>query len=301
MGRTAVNTIVERSLLILACLGLLTGTASAESGIRIKSGPSVFAGPANPPCDGTSTITFRTEIENTNCVCNEDVNPIKRADFLIDFAGDKLNPFFGSFEFLGFKKTAGGTLSPTLDFIDMEDETSTDFFFDVRVHPDAGGCPFVSAEFGIVICDGGGGCDWGASTDLPYPVCESPKLVPVVHIDADATNCAPSGVGTGEIHGTVTDGVTGLPVALAWIEVSKGCFLAPGFVGKSTLSSFGWPTEIGTYKVPTNFPSEPGLPAGTYKLKVQEGGRCSSQMVTLADGESKLVNVTLGAAPAPCP
>lgn len=301
MGRTALFRMLRRILLLVPCLGVVaTGSAWAETGIRIKSGPSVFAGPANPPCDATSTVTFKVSIENTNCVCNEDVTPIKRAEFLPDFVVDKLNPL-GGFEFLGFKKSPGDPVTPTIEFIDMEDESSNDFFFDVRTHPDAFGCPFASAEFGVVICDGGGGCDWGASTDLPYPVCESPKAVPIVHIDADSTMCPASSTGTGEIHGTVTDGTTGLPVALAAITVSKGCLFAPGFVSKSTLSSFGWPTPLGQYIVPAFFPNEPGLPAGTYKLQVQEGGRCSSQMVTLAPGESKLVNLTLGPAPAPCP
>jgi hypothetical protein len=299
MGTTAVFTIIKqrlRFLLFLPCLGFMIGTAGAESGIRIKSGPTVFAGPANPSCDAVSTITFRVDIENTNCVCNEDVNPIKRAELLPDFVVDKLNPL-GSFEFLGFKKSPGDPLSSTITFIDMEDETSTDFFFDVRTHPDALGCPFASAEFGIVICDGGGGCDWGFSSDLGYPICESPKLVPVVHIDADTSACPPSGTGTGSIEGTVIDGSTGLPVGLALVGATKGCLFAPGFVNKLALSSVGWPTPAGAYQLPN--PGEPGLPAGTYTLKVQEGGRCSSQTVVLADGEHKVLNLTL--APGPCP
>lgn len=299
MGRRATLATFTRSLLLLfPCLGLMTGAAWAESGIRIKSGPSVFSGPANPPCDATSTITFRVEIENTNCVCNEDVNPIKRAEFIPDFVVDQLNPL-GGFEFLGFKKGPADPLSPTITFIDMEDESSTDFFFDVRTHPDAFGCPFASAQFGIVVCDGGGGCDWGLSADLGYPICESPKLVPIVRLDADTSSCPPSGTGTGSINGVVTDGATGLPVGLALVSVTKGCIFAPGFVAKSTLSSVGWPTPAGSYQLPAFFPSEPGLPAGNYTLKAQEGGRCVTQMVSLAAGETKTVPLVLG--PGPCP
>jgi hypothetical protein len=299
MAMRAVFTIIKERLhflLFLPCLGLMVGTAGAESGIRIKSGPSVFAGPANPSCDAVSTITFKVTIENTNCVCNEDVNPIKRAEFLPDLVADKLNPL-GSFDFLGFKKSPGDPPSPTLTFIDMEDESSNDFFFDVRTHPDALGCPFASAEFGIVVCDGGGGCDWGFSSDLGYPICESPKLVPTIHIDADTSACPPSGTGTGSIEGTVIDGNTGLPVGLALVGATKGCLLAPGFVSKLVFSSVGWPTPAGAYQIPN--PGEPGLPAGNYTLRVQEGGRCSTQAVSLLAGEHKVVNLTLG--PGPCP
>jgi len=302
MAMRAVFTIIKerlRFLLVLPCLGLMIGTAAAESGIRIKSGPSVFAGPANPACDATSTITFRVEIENTNCVCNEDVNPIKRAEFIPDLVVDKLNPLTG-FDFLGFKTSPGGSLSPTLTFIDMEDETSNEFFFDVRTHPDGSGCfPFTSAEFGIVVCDGGGGCDWGFSSDLGYPICESPKLVPTVHIDADMTACSTASTGTGSIEGMVVDG-TGQPVQLAVVTVSKGCFAVPGFVSKGAFSSTGWwpfTTPPGAYMVPN--PGEPGLPPGTYTLKAVEAGRCTTQTVVLAAGEHKVLNLTLG--PGPCP
>ena len=125
MGMKRATALSRWTLIFLACLGGMAGVAWAESGIRIKSGPKMVDA-TNPPCNAERVTTFKVVIENTNCVCNEDVNPIRQAKAVE--ARTEASPK-DSFEFLGFSKSQGGALSPTITFIDMEDESSTDFFF----------------------------------------------------------------------------------------------------------------------------------------------------------------------------
>jgi hypothetical protein len=271
----------------------MAGVAWAESGIRIKSGPTMVDA-TNPPCNAERVTTFKVVIENTNCVCNEDVNPIRQAKAVE--ARTEASPK-DSFEFLGFSKSQGGALSPTITFIDMEDESSTDFFFQVKTKPVActplGGGDFEKVEFGIVICDSGGGCDWGLSTDPPDPVCESPKHVPVVVLQADTTLCPPSATGTARIQGLVLD--SNGAVSLAQVTATKGCRGSPGFVNEDDRTKALPPVQRGTYEIA-------GLPVGTYQMEVREGGRCAAASITIGvDGETKVQNFTLPGVPAVCP
>ena len=281
------------TLIFLICLGYMVGMAWAESGIRINSGPTMIES-TNPPCNAERITTFKVVIENTNCVCNEDINPIRQSNTIE--ARTQASPM-DSFEFLGFTKTLGGALSTTITFIDMEDESSTDFFFQVKTKPVActplGGGDFEKAEFGIVICDSGGGCDWGLSTDPPDPICESPKHVPVVVLQADTTLCPPSATGTARIRGLVTDGNGS--VSLANVTATKGCRGSPGFVEDDDRTKALPPAERGTYEIA-------GLPVGTYRMEVREGGRCAAASLTIGvDGETKVQNFTLPGVPAVCP
>lgn len=288
--------VAMRRWLVLALVGSIVawGMAWGESGIRIQSGPAMLES-SNPPCNAERVTTFKVTIENTNCVCNEDVNPIRKANIAEARTQDTPN---GSFQFLGFQKHPSDGLSPTLTFIDMEDESSEDFFFQVKTGPVActpgGGGDFEGAEFGIVICDSGGGCDWGLATDPPDPVCESPKHVPVIQLQADTTLCPQTDTGTARIQGTVTD-TTGQGVVLARVEAKKGCRGSPGFVKVEDRSKALPPAQRGTYEIA-------GLPAGTYEMTVEEGGRCAAASVTIAaDGETKTQNFTLPGVPSACP
>src|SRR5262245_30079480 len=94
----------------------------AESGIRIKSGPTqVTAG--NPPCNAERTTWFKIVIENINYTCNEAyILSVGRAS---DGEPGDFDPNFepqGGFDFLGFSGSEGGSLSQTWENGDMEDE-----------------------------------------------------------------------------------------------------------------------------------------------------------------------------------
>ena len=79
MGLNSMPALSTWILIFLAHLGWMVGVAGAESGIRLKSGPTMIDA-TNPPCNAERITTFKVVIENTNCVCNEDVNPIRQSN-----------------------------------------------------------------------------------------------------------------------------------------------------------------------------------------------------------------------------
>lgn len=284
MRTNAVFTVSKWILLFAAWFGLAVGTAWADSGVRLKSGPTQLD--PNPPCMAEKITRFQFEIENTNCVCDEDVEITLGPLVIVD---PQLPP--SAFEFLGFSESS----------FELEDETTKTITFSVRTKPvscllGSGMQGFSSASFKVKICDGGGGCDWGLATDPPCPIGEGPRIDPIpITLVADTTLCPQTAVGTGTIQGTVVDS-SGRPLAFARVTARKGCRGQPDFVDQSALTSNGPPPPgsppRGQYRIS-------GLPDGSYDMEVREGGRCATATgVILTGGGVATQNFTLTAA---CP
>lgn len=280
----------------MLAVGVMATFACGESGIRIKSGPTQLTA-GNPPCNAERITTFKMVIENINYTCNEWVRITKALPDSGDMEPNS-SPF-GSFEFLGFKTSEGGTLQDEINYDDMEDESTNTFFFDVRTFPKehetlGSLCDFEFAEFGIRVCDHDGGCDWGVSADLPCPIGEKPTpFVTKVRLDADATLCPPSDTGTGTIRGKITTNL-GTPAANARVVARRvlagevGCKGAPEFATETVFAkSTPW-AERGQYEI-TGLP----FPPGDYEVTARDSGRCAQATVTIPGGGSVVLDLTL--------
>lgn len=282
-------------------LTLASGPSWAESGIRIKSGPTQLTS-GNPPCNAERETWFKIVIENINYTCNEKVIlSVSRAS---DGEPGDFDPNFqpqGGFDFLGFSSSEGGSLVQEWVIDDMEDETSATIFFAVKTMPAPHAvlnavCDFEFAEFAIRVCDDDGGCDWGLSSDLPCPIGEKPTpFKPTVRIDADPTPCPPPDTGTGSISGKVTR-PGGLAAANARVTVRRildgelGCKGAPdNFFDQTFAKSSPW-AERGEY-------SMDGLPfpPGVYEVTARDSGQCAQTTIDIAPGGTAVVDLVLAA------
>jgi len=280
------NTVVSgsrKTLVLLSCVWLGGGVAWADSGMRIKEGP-IQVTPGNPPADQARITTYQVTLENENCTCNE---AVRISRWLPDNPTDGavLGKPIGSFEFLGFKDTAGGSLSSKLEFPDIEDESTQTFFFDIKTGPNKLGCFFESAEFTFIMCDYDGGCD---CCDGP---CEGPTPYKKT-VRLEAATLPSSSPGTATLTGTVTDSA-GDTVVGALVRVRRGCPGDPGAVNQQTFTRPRFPQENwctpnckGKYQIPT-------LPAGTYTVSARSAKGCAKANVTIANGASVTQNFTL--------
>lgn len=290
MGRSMVFVVVRSLLIFLASLTFPIEIVWATSGIVLLDGPTQVTS-GNPPCNAERITTFEVRITNVNgplLFCSEDANPIRQLG-LPDVFTTEENPR-GSFEFLGFKTSEDGELSSRLEFLGLGAGEVKTFFFDVKTGPAEvpllGKCDFEEVEFGITICDTGGGCDFFIWTDPPDPVCESPKHMPVIKLQADTSFCPASDTGTGRIEGTVSDG-EGRPVGGARVEATRGCRGSPGFVNQEATTD-RLPPNRGRYEL-TNLP----FPA-TYMVEVWADGLCTTAEITIpGSGETIIQNFTL--------
>lgn len=300
MARERIATVeLARGLLFAACFAASAQFAFGESGIRIKSGPTLLTA-GNPPCNAERVSRFQIVIENINDVCNEFVKiSVARAS---DGEPGDFDPSFsplGGFDFLGFSSTEGGALSQEFEIPDMEDESEATIFFEVKTMPaphpilDAV-CDFEFAEFAIRVCDHDGGCDWGASADLPCPIGEKPTpFKPTVRLDADQSFCPPPDTGTGSISGKVTRS-GGLAAANARVTARRildgttGCKGAPAFAFEQTFTkSTPW-ADRGKYKI-TGLP----FPPGEYEVTARDNGKCAKATVNIAPGGAAVQDFVL--------
>jgi hypothetical protein len=294
------NSTKRNVLLLLTCLSAIALAPKqllAESGIRIKSGPTQLTA-GNPPCNAERDTWFKIVIENINYTCNEAV--ILSMGRASDGEPGDFDPNFspqGGFKFLGFSSSEGGALSDEWEIDDMEDESTATIFFAVKTMPAQvlnALCDFEFAEFAIRVCDDDGGCDWGTSSDLPCPIGEKPTpFKPTVRIDADQTPCPPPDTGTGTITGTVTRS-GGLPAANARVTVRRvlagqaGCKGAPdAFFDQTFTKSTPW-ADRGEYEM-GGLP----FPPGDYEVTARDSGQCAQTTVNIAPGGSAVVDLVL--------
>lgn len=282
------------------CVGASAQWVFAGSGIKIKQGPTQISPTGDPPCDADEITTFKMVIENTNDVCNE---------FVKIWTGQKESDPIGAFKFLGFKKTQNGILFDSIQYDDMEDESTETFYFDIKtgkkLHSDGlNSCEFISGRIEIYVCDHDGGCDWGASADDPCRplIClnsgtdcgeEPGPWLHIATLTGDQTNCPEPDTGTGMISGTVTN-ANGNPAAGARISVNRviagniGCKGVPDFIRKKTKAKTLPLTERGQYEIG-------GLlfPPGEYEITARDSGLCASQTVMIPSSGELTVNLTL--------
>jgi Carboxypeptidase regulatory-like domain len=290
-----------------AALAFAIGTAWGESGIRVSDGDPEQITEGNPPCNANRVTTYRVTLKNVNgplLFGSEDANPVRQANRLeLGLQDDQeanVKPR-GSLKFLGFKTSGDGDPDDDqdrLELINIEtgDENTVTFFFDVETGPAdvplLGKCDFEFAEFGLTVCDTGGSCDFAFWTDPPDPICESPKHVLTVRLEADPSFCPASATGTAAIQGTVSD-AEGQPAGAARVQVTRGCRGSTGFVNQDTRTERLPPEQRGRYAIS-------GLPfPATYTVEARADGLCATAEVTIpAAGGTVTQNMTLTAS---CP
>jgi hypothetical protein len=294
-------------LVCYAALALSSGAAWAESGIRVSDGDPEQITEGNPPCNAKRITTYQVTLRNVNgplLFCSEDANPIRQVNRLELGLEDDQEPNVkprGALKFLGFKTSEDGDPDDNeepLALINIEtgDERTVTFFFDVETGPAdvplLGKCDFEFAEFGITVCDTGGSCDFAFWTDPPDPICESPKHVLIVRLEADPSPCPASATGTAGIQGTVSD-AEGQAVGAARVHVGRGCRGSTGFVDQNTTTPRLPPDQRGRYAIG-------GLPfPATYTVEARADGLCATAEVTIpAAGGTVTQNFTLTAS---CP
>jgi carboxypeptidase family protein len=294
------------SCILMGCAALACtlGTAWAESGLRVSEGDPAQITEGNPPCNAKRITTYQVTLRNVNgplLFCSEDANPVRRPNLLeLGLEADQepnVKPR-GALQFLGFKTSEDGDYQDRLELINIEtgDEKAITFFFDVETGPAdvplVGKCDFEFAEFGITICDTGGSCDFAFWTDPPDPICESPKHVLTVRLEADPSFCPASATGTAAIQGTVSD-AEGRSVGAARVQVSRGCRGSDSFVNQDTRTERLPPEQRGRYAIG-------GLPfPATYTVEARADGLCATAEVTIpAAGGTVTQNITLTAS---CP